>query len=168
MNLPVKFIIVSVTIMSVLVSCDFIRDIFPSNKSELTFKASLSSGINEVDTVLFSGSSIKWLNGTTGEVRFADSLTIPNIFSFHRIKCYLGNDSLFAATMTSDFMSSIVNDLVLNHNLKDGKYYFADGYPPNLSNIETNTVRFLNYQKRANAWKRFIGQLKKEGRFVEK
>ena len=168
MKWSVKFIISLTAIMFVLISCDFIRDIFPNGKSKITFRASTTSKTNQADTVLFTGDDIKWLKGTTGEVCFVDSLTIPKAFSFHRIKCYLGTDSLFTASMTSDYMSSILNDLVLNHNLQDGKYYFSDGYPDYIENVGAKNVRIQNKEKRAVAWTRFTDELKKEGRYVIK
>jgi hypothetical protein len=144
------------------ISCDLLTEL-QSSSSKLIFKTT----INQKDTVLFTGEAIKSYNGTTGEVVFFDTLTIPNVFSFHRLKCYLGTDSLFTATMTSDIMSSMVNDLVLNHNLRDGKYYFEDGYPAWIDNLGATTLRAQNKLKRADAWAKFIAQLKLEGRYKE-
>jgi hypothetical protein len=51
MKQTVRFVIVSLFLIVGLESCDFIRDMFPSGKSDLTFKAILSSGTKQVDTV---------------------------------------------------------------------------------------------------------------------
>jgi len=168
MKMSVKYMIVSLSFMCLLVSCDFIKDIFPNSKSELTFKASVSNIQNQSDTILFTGGNIKWFNGTTGEIRFVDSMTIPKIRKYHWIKCFLGTDSLFKATVTVPTMSAIVNNLVLDLNLTDGHFYFKDGYPSYLDNPGNNIIRTQNKEKRAIAWTRFMNELKKEGRYVEK
>ena len=168
MKMSAKYIRISVCLMCLLVSCDFIRDIFPSSKSDLTFKASVSNNTNLNDTILFSGGDIKWVNGTTGEIRFVDSMTIVQIRKYHWIKCYLGTDSLFKATVTVPTISAIVNDLVLDLNMNDGHFYFKDGYPSYIDNLGTNALRIQNKEKRAAAWNRFIDLLKQEGRYVEK
>ena len=168
MKKNVGFIIVLATIMSMLAACDFVKDIFPASKSKLTFKASLSSKTNLSDTVLFTGNDIKWINGTTGEVLFADSMTISKVVKFHWIKCYLGNDSLFTATITVPTMSAVINDLVLDLDINDGHFYFEDGYPSYIDNLGTHSIRIQNKEKRAIAWSRFINELKEEGRYVEK
>jgi hypothetical protein len=166
MKMSVKIILVLISIMPLLASCDFIRDIFPNGKSELTFK--LSSKASLSDSMLLSGNDIKWINGTTGEIRFVDSMTIQKIRNFHYIKCYLGTDSLFKATVTIPTMSAIVNDLVLNLNMNNGHFYFEDGYPSYIDNQGTNNIRIQNKEKRTAAWNRFIDQLKKEERYIEK
>ena len=149
----------------VFVSCNLISELQSGNP--LIFKASLSNKTNLNDTILFTGKSIRYFNSTTGEVSFLDSIIAKRINSFHWIKCYLETDSLFTATVTSDIMSSVVNDLVLNHNLRDGKFYFQDGYPAYIDNLGTNGIRIQNKEKRAVAWSRFIEQLKKEGKYKE-
>jgi hypothetical protein len=168
MKMSVKFISVSLTLLCILVSCDFIKDIFPNPKSRLTFKASISNSTNLSDTILFTGGDIICVNGTTGEIRFVDSMTIPKISNYHWIKCFLGTDSLFKATVTAPTMSTIINDLVLELNRDDGHFYFKDGYPSYIDNPGINIIRVQNKEKRAVAWCRFINQLKKEGRYVEK
>jgi hypothetical protein len=152
-------------VMNVFTSCDLFSDLHSSSK--LTFKASVSNRTNLNDTLLFTGNDLKWFNATTCEVIFADSLTPKKLNLFHWIKCYQGTDSLFTATLTSDIMSSIINDLVLNHNLQDGKYYFEDGYPAWIDNLGTNSIRIQNKKKRSAAWNRFIAQLKLEGKYKE-
>jgi len=147
----------------VFVSCNLISDL--QSGSSLTFKASLSNKTNLYDSVLFTGKSIRYFNAATGEISFINSISAKRINSFHWIKCYLETDSLFTATVTSDIMSSVVNDLVLNHNLRDGKFYFEDGYPTYIDNLGTNGIRIQNKEKRSVAWSRFIEQLKKEGKY---
>ena len=168
MKMSVKFILVSLSISSLLASCDFIRDIFPNSKSELTFKASHSSQTTLSDSILFSGNDIQWINGSTGEIHFSDSNTINKIKEYHWIKVYLGADSLFKATVTVPTMSSIVNDLVIDLNMTNGHFYFQDGYPSYIDNPGNNNIRLQNKNKRAAAWARFIETLKKEERYIEK
>ena len=168
MKMSVKFILILLSISSLLTSCDFMRDIFPNGKSELTFKASHSLQTSLSDTILFSGSDIQWINGSTGEIHFADSTTIDKIKEYHWIKVYLGADSLFKATVTVPTMSSIVNDLVIDLNMNNSHFYFEDGYPSYIDNLGNNNIRLQNKNKRAAAWARFIEVLKKEGRYKEK
>ena len=168
MKMSVKFILVSLSISSLLASCDFIRDIFPNSKSELTFKASHSSQTTLSDSILFSGNDIQWINGSTGEIHFVDSTTINKIKEYHWIKVYLGADSLFKATVTVPTMSSIVNDLVIDLNMTNGHFYFEDGYPSYIDNPGNNNIRLQNKNKRAAVWARFIETLKKEERYIEK
>lgn len=149
-----------------LCSCDSISELQLSS-SKLAFKTSVSNGSTLTDTTVFKGTDINSYNNATGEVIFKDSMTIKKIGAFHKIKCYLGTDSLFTFTLTSNVMSSIVNDLVLNHNLYDGKYYFEDGYPSYIDNLGTNAIRLQNKQKRAAAWAKFVAQLKLEGRYLK-
>jgi len=144
--------------------CDLLKELNQDDDAKLFFKVTVNSKTNHVDTILFTGKEIKWFNDSTGEIIFTDTVTTSKIKYVYRIKCYLGTDSLFTATVTSDIMSSIVNDLVLNHNLYDGKYYFEDGYPGWINNLGATTLRVQNKEKRAVAWKRFIEQLKKEGK----
>jgi len=157
-----------VSILLLLITCDFIRDLFPGGKSDLTFKATYSLNSNRSDTVLFTGNDIKSLNGTTGEISFVNSTLIPKIKAFHFIKCYLGKDSLFTARVTLPAVSALINDLVLNINLNDGQFYFEDGYPDWIDNQGAKAVRTQNKEKRTPAWNRFMEELKKEGKYVEK
>lgn len=141
-------------------SCDLLSDLQASS-SKLTFRATL----NQEDSILFTGNPIKYYNNSTHEIVFTDTLRIPNALAFSKLKCYLETDSLFTATMTSDYMSAIVNDLVLYHNLHSGKYYFEDGYPAWIDNLGATTLRAQNKMKRTDAWAKFIAQLKLEGRY---
>ena len=136
MRQSIKLTSIVLLLVCSFVSCDLLTEL-QSSSSKLTFK----SIINQKDTVLFTGNAIKSYNDSTGEIIFVDSMTIPNAFRFHKLTCYLGTDSLFTATMTSDIMSSIVNDLVLNHNLYNGKYYFEDGYPAWIDNLGATSLR---------------------------
>lgn len=154
------------TIILGLVFCDTFPD-QQSISSKLIFKATISNTTNLKDTVLFTGKDIKWINLATGEIRFVDSFAISKIKKFHWIKCYQDTDSLFTATITSDIMSSIVNDLVLNLNSYDNHYYFGDGYPAWIDNLRDTNIRNQNKKNRDASWSRFIEQLKKEGRFKE-
>ena len=167
MKLTVRFVIVSLFLIVGLDSCDFIRDMFPSGKSDLTFNAVLSSSSKQVDTVLFTGNDINWINGTTGEIVFNDTTIVSKIRYYHFIDCYIGSDSLFRATITIPIMSSVVNNLVLNLSLQDNHFYFEDGYPDWIENNGTIGIRIQNKEKRSAAWDRFISELKKEGRYKE-
>jgi len=167
MKTPVNSMIFTTALLCLAVSCDYVRDMFPNGKSELTFLSTTSLQKNKGDTLLFTGNDIKWINGTTGEIRFVDSTFIPKIKPFFRLKCFLGPDSLFIATVTTPVMSSIVNDLVLNLDIKDGRFYFKDGYPEWINNPGITGIRIQNKAKRAFAWNRFLVELKKEGRYKE-
>ena len=158
-----SFILLATFTLFSCVACNLLTDV--QSDSKLTFKATTSSKTSQKDTVLFTGSAIKSFNDSTGEVTLSDTLTPKKLNSFHWIKCYLGTDSLFTATLTSDIMSSLVNDLVLNHNLHDGKYYFEDGYPDWIDNLGATNLRAQNKQKRADTWAKFIAQLKLEGKY---
>lgn len=167
MKKTVLYLATAISMLFLFVSCDLMSEL-QSGSSRLTFKAAvIGKNTTSNDTVVFSGKNIKWFIGTTSEVVFADSATIFKLDKYRRIKCYLENDSLFSFTITSDVMSSIVNDLVLNHNLYDGKFYFEDGYPGWIDNIGATTLRAQNKEKRATAWAKFIAQLKLEGRYKE-
>jgi hypothetical protein len=137
-----------------------------TESTKLYFKESFNTNDSCIsDSILFTGKNIKWYNGSTGEITFGDTLTIKIIKSNRKINCYLGADSLFAFSITSDLMSSIVNDLVLNHKLHDGIYYFGNGYPGWIDNVKATTLRTQNKEKRADTWAKFIAQLKLEGRY---
>jgi hypothetical protein len=167
MKQSVMFVSVAFSMLFVLASCDFSRDHSASRKSQLSFKAELISKSNSTDTVLFTGKDIKSINGTTGEIRFVDASMIFKIKSFHRVKCYLGSDSLFTATVTLPVVSSLVNDLVLNLKTDDGHFYFEDGYPDWINNQAVSDLRIKNKEKRATAWSRFIDELKKEEIYIK-
>jgi len=168
MKRPFIFIFVIVCILFIIVKCDFIRDLFPSGKSKLTFKVTYPAKTHPIDSVLFTGNDIQWLNGTSGEIRFINSVTITKIKSFQSVKCFLESDSLFTATITLPAVSPLINDLVLNLSLNDGHFYFEDGFPDWIDNQGANAIRIKNKEKRAPAWDRFVDELKKEGKYVEK
>jgi hypothetical protein len=145
-----------------LISCDLLSDL-QNSSPELTFRITS----NQKDTILFTDKDIKSYNDSTHEINFNNTLRIPNKLAFSKLTCYLGTDSLFTATMTSDYMSAMVNDLVLYHNLHDGKYYFEDGYPVLIDYAPATNLRIQNKLKRAYAWSKFITQLKHEGKYKE-
>lgn len=167
MKRPVEFILFTLSILLMMTSCDFTKKHTLHQKSKLTFKAARSSQASRTDTVLFSGNDIKSINGTTGEIRFVDTLTNLKIKSFRNIKCYLGADSLFTATITLPVVSSLINNLVINLNRNNGHYYFKDGYPDWINNPDVNIIRAQNKGKRATAWNRFVEELRKEGKYIK-
>jgi len=112
--------------------------------------------------LLFTWNDIKWIKGTTVEIRFVDSAFIQKINQSPWIKCFPGPVSLFTATVTIPVSSSVVNDLVLNSDMKDGGFYFKDRYPDWLDNPGITAIRIQNKAKKASAWNRFLVELKKE------
>jgi hypothetical protein len=157
--------ILTTSILLQFSSCDSNKDIA---STQLIFRGTnIFSSIFKNDSVVFSSNNIKSYNATTGELTFSDSVTISKLKNYFYLKCYQGSDSLFSFKLTSDIMSSIVNDLVINHNLSDGKYYFKDGYPDYIDNVGSTSLRTQNKSKRADAWTRFIAQLKLEGKYKE-
>ena len=150
-----------VLLFFILHSCSSTTDV-QNNTSKITFKVKTNS--DKTDSVIFTGNEIKCYNESTHEICFTDSTTLKTLSKYRQFTCYLNADSLFYITQTSDVMSSIVNDLVLNHSLYEGKYYFDDGYPAWIDNIGATTLRAQNKEKRANAWGKFIEELKLEGK----
>jgi len=167
MKQAIRLISIILLFAGTFASCDLFNDTQSAATSRLTFKVATSNKTNLNDTILFTSNNIKSFNELTGEVVFTDTLIPKKLGSYHLIKCLLGTDSLFAATLTSDIMSSIVNDLVLNHNLEDGKFYFEDGYPNWIDNFGATNLRAQNKKNRAVAWNRFINQLKLERKLKE-
>ena len=163
-----KYLNIAAVFMFVMVSCNFIKNKLPDGQSELNFKATNSSKTNLSDTLLFTGNDIKWFNDSTGEIRFVKSSMNSKIKSFHWIKCYLGTDSLFTATVALPVVSALINDIVLTYNLEDGNFYFKDGYPDWIVNQTAINIRTQNRKRRSASWNRFIEELKKEDRYVEK
>lgn len=154
--------LISITFINSLISCDLIADL-GANQSHITFKATaISENDTSNDTIVFTSKEIIWLNETTNEILFKDSFIFDTIIKYRSIICYLDSDSFFSFKPTSNYMSSVWNDLVLNQNLYDGKYYFEDGYPGWIDNLGATTERVQNKIKRAEAWSRFINQLKLE------
>lgn len=145
-------------------SCNLLTEL-QNSASKLTFKVTTLNKTNSEDSVVFSGKNMKSYNNTTGEVIFIDSTTISKVTKYRKFSCYLGADSLFAFSYATDYMSAMINDLVLYENLSQTKYYFNDGYPYSIN--DTNPIRIQNKEKRAAAWARFITQLKLEGRYKE-
>ena len=137
-----------------------------NNNSNINFY--VKSSITKNDTLVFTAKNIKFYNNSTHELRFNDNTTPANLKLYGSIKCYIGTDSLFEARLTSDIMSNIINDLVLNHNLQEDKFYFEDGYPGWIDNLGATTLRAENKTKREKAWLQFIAELKKEKKYIEK
>ncbi len=147
-----------------MISCDILSEY---NASRLTFKLVSVSNPSSTDTVSFTGKSINWVNGSTGEINFSDSVITKELGINRDMICYLDSDSLFTARITSDVMSSVYNDLVINLNSTDNNFYFEDGYPGWIDNLGATTLRTQNKEKRAAAWKKFIEELKLEGKYKE-
>lgn len=81
----------------------------------------------EEPNILFSSNDIKSFNIATGEITFNNEVIKENIRpSSQRNLCfYLNGEHLFniiTFTETSSIMSHIINDLVLLHDMLDGKY----------------------------------------------
>ena len=163
MKRTIKLFSVVLPLLFFCTSCDLIAELQSSTK--LSFYAQISNKTGTKDTLLFTGKNLNYYVESTGELVFKDSLTPKKLISYHKIKCTLRTDSLFTFTATSDIMSSLVNDLVLNHNLIDGKYYFEDGYPDYIDNLGATTLRTQNKEKRSASWAKFIAQLKLEGKY---
>lgn len=160
-----KFTIILLTMLFML-SCDIIS-VYNTDNSKLKFKLVSINNPASSDTISFSGKSLNWVNVTTGEVNFSDTTVLKQLAINKNLICYLDSDSLFTARITLPVMSSIYNDLVLNLNYTDNNYYFEDGYPGWVDNLGATTLRAQNKEKRAVAWKRFIDELKIEGKYKE-
>ena len=154
--------IVFIVLVSVL-SCSQNTDF---TSSPITFKGVALSSSSKIGTVAFTSYDIKSFNGTTGEICFIDSKTGSKLREYDKLNCYLGEDSLFTVNITSDIMSSTVNDLVLNLNNND-TYYFADGYPASIDNLGATTLRSQNKAKRTTSWAIFIAVIKTEQKYNE-
>jgi len=154
--------IVFIVLVSVL-SCSQNTDF---TSSPITFKGVALSSSSKIETVAFTSYDIKSFNGTTGEICFIDSKTGSNLREYDKLNCYLGEDSIFTVNLTSDVMSSTVNDLVLNLS-SSGSYYFADGYPSSIDNLGATTLRAQNKENRATSWALFVAILKTEQKYNE-
>jgi len=134
--------------------------------SPLTFKGVSITSLSNVETEVFTSYDIKSFNGTTGQICFVDEKVGSKLSHYRKLNCYIGTDSIFFVNLTSDVMSSVVNDLVLNSS-SSGSYYFADGYPLVTQNAGSLSVRTQNKTKRANSWALFIAILKTEQKYKE-
>ena len=114
-----------------------------------------------------SGMTSKGSKEQPGKSVFINSTFIPKIKQSHWIKCFKGPVSFFTVTVTIPVRSSVINDMVLNPDMKDGRFYFKDGHPDWLDNPGMNGIRTQNKDKRAFAWNRFMEALRKEGRYKE-
>ncbi|HLP04351.1 MAG TPA: hypothetical protein VK152_02875 [Paludibacter sp.] len=144
-------------------SCDLLYEL-QADSTKINFKSQPRTTLDQGDTLLFTGRLIQSYNDSTGEVIFTDSLAVKNMHRYHTVTCFIDSDSLFTFTLTTSTMSSIVDDLVLDYDFHDHKYYFRDGYPGHIQNPEDVNKRNENKLKRANAWNRFVKQLRTEGR----
>lgn len=119
------------------------------------------------DTILFTGNDIVSFDGSSGQIIFTDALVSSKIqeLPYAWISCYLGNDLLFTAIVTSSIMSILINDLVLNNEA--GNFYFHDGYPfdPVPYPMFSIPLRAKNQEKRAAGWIKFIEHLKIDGKY---
>ncbi|ADQ79805.1 hypothetical protein Palpr_1664 [Paludibacter propionicigenes WB4] len=132
--------------------------------SPLTFKGVSITSLSNAETEVFTSYDIKSFNGTTGQICFVDEKVGSKLSHYRKLNCYIGTDSIFSVNLTSDVMSSVVNDLVLNSS-SSGNYYFADGYPALIQNAGSITLRAQNKTKRANSWALFIAILKTEQKY---
>lgn len=148
--------------MMLLPACELLDD-FTRNASKLSFRTKTIAHAHQVDSLIFRGTSIDYLDENTGEVVFTDTLMPYYMRSFKKVTCYLDKDSLFSFRVTADTMRSlVVNDLVLNYEVSSGRYMFQDGFP--LSGTTGAATRQQNKTKRSAAWAKFIERLKVEGR----
>lgn len=155
-----------ICILFSLVSCQSGKSI-DTDSDNLKFYVSKTDN-KLIDTLLFTAKEIKYFNGRTNELAFTNLANTEKLNSYKTIKCYLNSDSLFTATTVNTSMSYLINDLVLYHNLYDNKYYFNDGYPDFIDNIGATTLRAQNKAKREKAWIKFVAELKKTGKYIEK
>lgn len=162
-----KFVTLSSVALAITVACISCAGSKEIATSQLTFKGTPTFSSIYKDTIVFTSDDIKSFNGTTGELSFSDTKTNTKIKNYFVLQCYIGKDSLFSVNLTSDIMSYIVNDLVLNRNIKDGRLYLQDGYPSWINNSEAISLRTQNKEKRVISWNKFIKELKKEGKYEE-
>ncbi len=160
----VSFTSVAFAITVACISCAESKDIAAS---QLAFKGTPTFSSIYKDTIVFTSDDIKSFNGSTGELSFNDPKISTKIKNYFILQCYMGKDSLFSVNLTSDIMSYIVNDLVLNQDMKEGKTYLQDGYPSWINNSQAVMLRTKNKEKRVSAWTRFVAELKKEGKYEE-
>jgi len=162
-----KFITLSSVAFAITVACISCAESKDMAGSQLAFKGTPTFSSIYKDTIVFTSDDIKSFNGSTGELSFSDPKTNTKIKNYFMLQCYIGKDSLFSVNLTSDIMSYIVNDLVLNHNMKDGKLYLQDGYPSWINNSGAVSLRTRNKERRVISWTKFIKELKKEGKYKE-
>ena len=133
----------------------------PVNDTVLYLK--VRSTLSEKDSTAYVSNDFVWYNATTKELKFVNPPTLQKLQSYRQVKFYVGNDSLFTATIVTDVASFVVDDLVL-YMKTDGKFYLEDGYPVTVGDA---TLRAQNKDKRAAAWSKFIIQMKKDKHYAE-
>ena len=117
---------------------------------------------NEDNTLIFTGEDVLWFDESTEEIRFREGSALKNFqenwAKYHYATFCLENEVLFTVFITKSFRSYVYDDLTLID--KGGyKYYLSDGYP------NSSYGSLLKKKKRAEAWEKFIDQLKAEGRY---
>lgn len=128
----------------------------PQTKSGQNIEAS------EDNTLIFTGEDILWYDESTEEIRFREGTALKsfqeNWASHHYATICLENEVLFTIPIIKSSRSLIYDDLTLID--KGGyKYYLGEGYP------NSSYGSPLKKKKRAEAWEKFIDQLKAEGRY---
>jgi len=118
------------------------------------------------DSILFSSTNIVSFSESTGELQLKQSLSERQLAQFGKFHFYIGADSLFTARYATDYMSSIVDDLVLYYSIYDRKLFLHDGYPMSI-NVGIGDLRIENRAKRAAKWKRFIDVLKAQHKIIK-
>jgi hypothetical protein len=141
-------------------ACDILNIRNPDDTAKLFCIGSYTFGSVTRDSVFFTEDNIKWFDTTTNQLRLNDSLKLNDLKYFSNFKFYLGTDSLFTARLATDIMSSIVDDLVLHFNYRDGNVYLEDGYPLQFN----DSLRTANKEKRTANRTRFIERLEKDGK----
>lgn len=115
--------------------------------------------------IVFTGEDILWFNKETREIKFKDmSSPFNTIPMYNEIQFELSGEVLFKAiTWACGINNQIFDDLVLYYDLENEKFYLHDSYP---EHILTELAK-ENKEKRAGAWKKFVDQLRTEGRLKE-
>ena len=120
------------------------------------------------EQLLFTEKDIEWFNVTTREIKFREmeEPLYERLEPFHKIKFYLGDNTLFVVSnFVSDWDSRIFSDLVLHYDVitdpDQGHYYLHDCYP--LQVIDTDEVK-ANIKKNAAQWELFTHYLESKGK----
>ena len=125
------------------------------------------------EQVVFTGGDILWFNKTTKELRFKDNLSnnpdnnsVLFAASGRKIKFYLNDEYLFSSLVYISGMNPPVGDaLIFYYNGTENRFYLTDKYPPSMG--ESTGSGISPGGELEAEWNRFIGQLKKEGRYKE-
>ena len=115
--------------------------------------------------LIFTGNDILWYSESTKEIRFRDNTAMKDVFSkIQMLAFYLEDEYLFSAVVYfSGAKTQTINNLVFFYNVSENKYYLLTGYPPDVSLVDNNS-RDTSMKNIASEWKKFIDQLKKEGK----